>query len=265
MLNAGCHAVLFGERIKTETGYILENLAKTGFAGIEAGFRFFGEAVPVLADELKKQGLLLAGFHAGTKFADFLLAPEKTGELLYRIADKLLEVPKAVMPFRNIIMSSSYEGFTAGELNGEPNALSDAARRLNEIAGRVKEKGVMINYHNHSREFADQGLIYKTLQTEAPEVNFGFDLGWVTAGGGDVTAILKDNPGRVHYVHLRDIASNGKDFVDLGRGVSDLPGMTTLVKEITGEDGWMVVEYETGEQDFGRYSRAREYLRTIGF
>jgi hypothetical protein len=27
----------------------------------------------------------------------------------------------------------------------------------------------------------------------------------------------------------------------------------------------MVVEYESGEQDFGRYSRAREFLKNLGF
>jgi sugar phosphate isomerase/epimerase len=264
-MRLGCHAVLFGERIKTETAWVLENLARTGFEGVEAGFRFFGDNVPALAVELKKQGLLLAGFHAGVKFSSFLTEPDKTGAFLLNIADRITEVPADVMPHKNIVMSVAFEGFTGGAFGGNPQGLEAAAGRLDEIAGRARELGVLINYHNHAPEFADGGLIYKTLRDKAPRLNFGFDLGWVEAGGGDISTVLRENPGRVRYVHLRDLASaGGKDFADLGRGVSDLAGITAAAREIVGGEGWMVVEYETGEQDFGRYTQAREYLRGLG-
>jgi sugar phosphate isomerase/epimerase len=264
-MKLGCHAVLFGERIKTDTAYVLENLAKTGFDGIEAGFRFFGDNVLALAKELKKQKLLLAGFHVGVRFAGFLTEPDKAGAFLLGIADRITEVPADVMPRRNIVMSSSFEGFTSGAFDGNLRGLEEAAERLNEIAGRVRGKGVVINYHNHAPEFSDGGAIYRVLRDKVPGINFGFDLGWVEAGGGDIKTVLGENPGRVGYVHLRDLAAaGGKDFADLGQGVSDLAGIVAAVKEATGGEGWLVVEYETGEQDFDRYTRAREYLRTMG-
>jgi len=265
MLNVGCHAVLFGEKIKTETAWVIENFAKTGFAGIEVGYRFFGDDVPSLARELKKQGLLLSGFHAGTKMADFLLEPEKTGDFLCHIADKIMEVGDDVMPLKNIVMSSGYTGFNGAAYEGNPNALEEAVRHLNETAAKVKAKGVTINYHNHSHEFANDGAIYKVLHKGAPQMNFGFDLGWVDNGGGDAKAVLKENRGRVSYVHLRDIAAGGKEFADLGQGIADLRGIAALAQEVIGKNGWIVVEYETGEQDFGRYRKAREYLKKIGF
>jgi sugar phosphate isomerase/epimerase len=264
MLNLGCHAVLFGERIKTETAYVLENLAKTGFDGVEVGYRFFGDNVAELARELKKQGLLLAGFHVGVKFAAFLNEPDKTGGFLLNIAERILEIPEAVMPRRNIVMSSSFEGFEGGAFEGNPRGLEEAAERLGGIAAGLRERGVIVNYHNHAAEFSGGALVYRMLREKAPLMNFGFDLGWVEAGGGDVKAVLKENPGRVQYVHLRDLASTGgRDFADLGQGVSDLSGIIAAVKENAG-DGWLVAEYETGEQDFGRYKRAREYLRAAG-
>jgi sugar phosphate isomerase/epimerase len=264
MLYWGCHAVLFREEIKTETSIVLKNLAKTGFSGIEAGFRFIGDDLLPFVEELKKQGLLLAGFHVGTKFSEFLTNPDKVRDFLCHIADKLLEVPETVMPYRNIIMSSSFEGFTGTSFEGK--TLEEAAVCLNDIAGQIKEKEVALNYHNHAPEFANGAAIYRVLLNLVPNMRFGFDLGWVEAGGGNVETVLKESKGRVHYVHLRDLAAaNSKDFVDLGLGVSDLPKIITLAKEAIGAEGWIVVEYETGERDFNRYLRAREYLRTIGY
>jgi sugar phosphate isomerase/epimerase len=255
MLYWGCHAVLFGEKIKTETSTVLENLAKTGFAGIEAGFRFIGDDLPRMVDEIEKHGLLFAGFHAGTKFADFLSNPDAGGELLFTITDKLLQVPEKIMPFRNIIMSSNFAG-----LENKAD-LEKAVVNFNEIAGKIKAKGVTINYHNHTWEFENGGVIYKALLEKAPNLNFGFDLGWVEAGGGNIETVLKESRGRVQYVHLRDMVSAGsKECADLGQGTTDLPKVIALAKEVIGPNGWIVVEYETGEKDYTRYNRAYEYL-----
>jgi sugar phosphate isomerase/epimerase len=161
-------------------------------------------------------------------------------------------------------MSSSFEGFTGTDFEGR--TLEEAAVCLNDIAGQIKAKGVTLNYHNHAAEFANGGAIYRVLLNLVPNMHFAFDLGWVEAGGGNVEAVLKETKGRVRYVHLRDLAAaDGKDFVDLGLGVSDIPKIITLAKEAIGAEGWIVVEYETGERDFSRYLRAREYLRTIGY
>jgi sugar phosphate isomerase/epimerase len=256
MLYWGCHAVLFGEKIKSDTSIVLENLAKTGFTGIEAGYRFIGEDLPRMLEEIKKHNLLFAGFHAGSKFADFLGNPETAGELLFNISDKLLQVPEAIMPFKNIVMSSNFEGLD------DKNNLAQAAVNFNEVAGKIRAKGITINYHNHSREFENNGLIFKVLLEKVPNMNFGLDLGWIEAGGGDIETVLKEAKGRVHYVHLRDQAEPGsREFADLGNGITDLPKVISLVKEAIGLNGWIVVEYETGEKDYTRYTKAREYLQ----
>jgi sugar phosphate isomerase/epimerase len=265
-VNLGCHAVLFGNRIKTDTDNILKNLAKTGFAGIEAGFRFFGDNVSALAEALDKQGLMLSGFHIGVKFNQFLAEPEKTGDFLYHIADKIREIPEKVMPLKNIVMSASFENLPDDSLPEENlRTLEEASVNLDEIASNLKRQGVIINYHNHALEFSDGGVIYQVLRDHVPNMNFAFDLGWVEAGGGDIETVLKETAGRVWYVHLRDVAPDRKDFADLGKGISDLPKIISLVKEAVPGEGWLVVEYETGEQDFDRYTRARDYLRELGW
>ena len=60
-------------------------------------------------------------------------------------------------------------------------------------------------------------------------------------------------------------AFGSKECVDLGNGVTDLPGIIALAKEVIGPDGWIVVEYESGEKDYNRYIKAREYLKKIGY
>jgi len=260
MLYMGCHAVLFGEKIKSETSTVLENLAKTGFAGIEAGFRFIGDDLPRVVAEIEKQGLLFAGFHAGGKFAEFLANPGNAENMLTGIADKLLQVPQKIMPYKNIVMSSNFEGIS------ETGDFKKAAANLNDIAKKIRAKGVTINYHNHSHEFENNGEIYKILLEKVPEMNFGFDLGWVEAGGGNIETVLKESKGRVKYVHLRDMKEPGsKEFADLGNGVTNLPKVLSLAKEVINNEGWIVVEYETGEKDYTRYNRAREYLKKLGY
>jgi len=255
MLYWGCHAVLFGEKIKTETSDVLGNLAKTGFSGIEAGYRFIGDDLPRMLAEVEKCGLLFAGFHAGSKFSDFLTAPDTAAELLFKITDSLLQVPPKIMPYRNIVMSSNFAG-----LENKAD-LEKAVVNFNEIAGKIKARGVTLNYHNHSWEFENGATIYRALLEKAPNMNFGFDLGWVEAGGGDIETVLKETKGRVKYVHLRDMVAVGsKECADLGEGITDLPKVISLVKEAIGPDGWIVVEYETGEKDYTRYIRAKEYL-----
>ncbi|AEE97429.1 hypothetical protein [Mahella australiensis] len=52
-MHLGCHAVLFRDRIKSETENITKGLSETGFEGSEIGSRFFG------TDEKQKLLMLL--------------------------------------------------------------------------------------------------------------------------------------------------------------------------------------------------------------
>ena len=135
--------------------------------------------------------------------------------------------------------------------------------------------GVQINYHNHNWEFKNGAVIFHALVDHAPAVCFALDTGWAVVSGYDPIQLIKnDCKGRIHYVHLRDYSKAAveqcKDFDELqnsytalGEGDMDYPALLSALEEALGENGWAVVEYETGPEDAGRYEKAVSFVRGV--
>jgi len=51
----------------------------------------------------------------------------------------------------------------------------------------------------------------------------------------------------------------------LGEGVFDYPYLMSVVQKVVGDNGWAVVEYENGEEDINRYTKARAFLKELGY
>lgn len=252
-MKLGCHAVLFRERIKSETEYILKGLSETGFQGVEIGSRFFGtEDKQYLTRLLKQYGIQLSGMHVGCPLIEWI---EKEDECLR----KVISVAEFVkdLPNKNIIMS------------GSPLEEGDAkaiACNIEKAAKKCLDLGVKLNYHNHYYEFENDAKMFKALVEYAPSLRFALDLGWVYKGGFDPIEILQKYASRIGYVHLRDAKSrDGREFVSLGEGIFNFINLKEVLNEVLGEEGWAIVEYEEGEQDFGRYARARKFLEELKY
>jgi len=274
-MKLGCHCVLFQGRIVTETQYILNELGKTGFQGVEMGSRFIGtDKREFFENALKEAGLELAALHVGVPMPLWQDEPNKAIAMVMEAAEFVKDGPN-----KNLTMSGS-----ACEKSIE------AAKAMNEAAKQCRSIGVALNYHNHASEFLVRDAItYKALREYAPDLNFGFDLGWVQKGGFDPYEVLNENKGRVNYVHIRDFdrqymtdeekaefEAKPKEFQqmmlqnmggyvspifpDLGEGKSDLGKLLTFLQDYLPENGWGVVEYETGLQDFERYHKAYRTL-----
>lgn len=82
------------------------------------------------------------------------------------------------------------------------------ADRLNEIGAVCCEKGLTLTYHNHTQEFApcDGKRIIDVLmrQTDPAYVAFELDAGWCAAAGEDPIQLLKQYPGRVKLIHIKE-------------------------------------------------------------
>ena len=268
-MRLGCHCVLFRERIATETQAVLDGMASTGFEGVEMGARFFGtERKEFLQQALQKAGIELAALHVGVPTQQWVDDPDAA-------VAAVLEAARFIQGFPNKNLTMS----------GQPveDAVS-AARSMNRAALACRELGVTLGYHNHATEFSvNGGAMYKALRDHAPDMNFAFDLGWVQKGGYGLYQVLEENRGRVAYVHLRDFA--GVDYLpaeetavkedygpsagtatpfypDLGGGQTDFKKLLAYLSDYLPADGWAIVEYETGAQDFGRYKKAHDFLES---
>ncbi len=112
----------------------------------------------------------------------------------------------------------------------------DEAKRTAELANRIgaaaKRAGLQYVYHNHAREFADQGggaIGYDVLlqQTDQDLVKFEIDCGWMIFAGHDPIAYFKKYPNRFPLIHVKDFLSasdrNTGEMLgaELGHGVVD--------------------------------------------
>ena len=250
-MKIGAHAVLFRERIASETADILTGMAKAGFEVAEMGARFFSlDKKGQLLEALEQSGIELAGLHVAAPFPELAVDKDAVMERVLNAAQFLQD-----MPNRNIIFSS---------MQPEGVDIAAAARNLEEIAQRCLEMmGVKINYHNHAHEFENNMAIFSILLETAPNLLFGMDLGWVYKGGCNPIEVFSKYSERIPYVHLRD--ANETDFTELGEGNFDYPKLMAVLQNAWGNEGWAVVEYEHGEADMQRYAKAREFLKGLGY
>jgi sugar phosphate isomerase/epimerase len=95
---------------------------------------------------------------------------------------------------------------------------------LNIAGEKAKAAGMAVAYHNHEFEFetVDGEVPYDLLlaRTDAALVKLQLDLFWMDVAGQDPVAMINNQPGRVHLVHVKDRTEAG-DMVSVGAGKID--------------------------------------------
>lgn len=276
-MKLGCHAVLFTDRISTDTDGVLSELRAAGAEGVEIGSRFFGiDRKQELNAALDRHGLRLAGLHVAQPLTAFLDNPEACGAALVQAA-RFLEG----MQDRNIIMTGMVmpPAWNLPDLGDSRLTQSESVRRiaeaLDDIAGRIRRAhDVQLRYHNHSWEFRNGGLIAYMLLEHAPELRFALDTGWAAVSGFNPMELIRSHPGRFGYVHLRDYSRTKTDgsstfeelqngYVDVGTGDMNYGLMMETLASELGSEEWAVVEYEKGEVSAARYAAALAHIRSV--
>lgn len=282
-MKLGAHCVLYGPKIATDTDTVMKQLADAGAEGCELGQRFFStDRQDDLMSVLHAERMSLAGMHvASVTLTDLLHRPEQAKAVMEQAAKFV-----SVFPYKNIIVTGGVpsmeelrdctlaEGVPDPELHIPENAKTMAVH-LDEIAGSLYDTyGVQVHYHNHSWEFADEGMIWFAIARYAPKVNFALDTGWAAVSGFDPVSLMERYPGRFHYVHLRDY-KKGKapqemkfhqahtGYVSLGSGDMNYPRLMRQLNRTLDKDDWVIVEYELGNFDQTSYSKALSYLSGI--
>ena len=80
------------------------------------------------------------------------------------------------------------------------------AKKMEEIALKLKDEGMTISYHMHWFEFDEiEGRkIYDVLIEEASDILFIPDTYWMRFKGQDIEGYLKKLTGRINTLHLKD-------------------------------------------------------------
>ena len=100
------------------------------------------------------------------------------------------------------ILSPAFMGQTADEFKA-------AADLYNKFGEKCKAGGIQYGYHTHNGEFAatDGVTAFDILvkETDPELVCFELDLFWAAVAGVDAVKLVKQYPGRVKLLHIKDI------------------------------------------------------------
>lgn len=138
----------------------------------------------------------------------------------------------------------------------------DVANTLNRVTEQLQPSGLSAGYHNHQFEFRPQNGVRPIeilAKNTKPSVMLQLDVGTCIEAGSDPVAWIKENPGRIRSLHLKEwFPDPGKGYsVLFGEGVADWKGIFAAAESAGG------VEYYLIEQEGSRFSELETAKRCL--
>jgi sugar phosphate isomerase/epimerase len=198
----------------------LKQLADMGYEGVEfAGT--YGLAADELRSMLDAAGLKAAGAHVGI--------PDLEGDALAQTVEtyKTLGTNRLIIPGADL------------------DQLDETIRRINAVLPGLTALGACTGFHNHTAEFdvVDGMTKYDKIFAETPEEFLvQLDIGWATAAGQDIPALLTKYANRLPTVHIKEFNPDD-DTAVVGEGSVDWPTVMTQLESETVVE-WYIVEQE---------------------
>ena len=212
----------------------LRAVAEMGYKTVEfAGF--FGHSAEEVRAMLDKYGLVCSGTHSG--LGDLVNNFDETVKYHQTIGNH-----NYIIPGHDLSTKAKLDEFIA---------------QCNEIAPKLREKGIELGYHNHSHEFiltAEGYEIHKELE-ERCDVFFELDTRHVVIAGKDPVEYAKKYSGRIPVLHARD--TDGTADCAVGYGLVNFPEVVKAAKNI----GLYIVENENFGTNEKQLLDSAEYLR----
>ena len=162
---------------------------------------------------------------------------------------------------------------------GERETLDDyrrIAEQLNTAGELCQKAGIDLCYHNHAFEFEpiDGQVPYRIFMEEFDPgtVFFELDVFWASLAGHDPIALMKELPGRIKLLHLKDKKPGTPTmfdhnevphdaFQELGDGVVNITKVMQLAEETGVEQCF--VEQDQSPDPVASIGQSIDYLREI--
>lgn len=231
-LRLGYHAITW----KGQDEQAIGEIAALGFRGVQLRSNVvetYGGAPERLRARLAEKGLALLCFSSGSVDAhpererEYLDTHLKHARFVKALGGSLLQLTSRRPPDR---------APTTAEF-------AQLGRLLTEIGRRTIDLGVRVAYHNHMNAFGEAPEeVARVLEScDRHFVDFLLDIAHYRQGGGDPVAAVARHKERLALLHLKDVVSplpgdsrparQSYKFVELGRGMVDVPGVITALKK----------------------------------
>jgi sugar phosphate isomerase/epimerase len=153
----------------------------------------------------------------------------------------------------NLILGCKYVVMASSREKAGLDGWKAVAESLNTAAEQLAPSGLKAGYHNHQTEFTPvDGVrpIEILAKNTKPSVMLQLDVGTCIEAGSDPVAWIRDNPGRIRSLHLKEWSPEpGKGYTVLfGEGVAKWKGIFEAAESVGG------VEYYLIEQEGSRFS-----------
>ncbi len=249
--NVAIQNIVFGERNRTDFAGVLRDVKAAGFTAVEGGnfFAAYGEAET--RKQIEAAGVAVSGCHCG--YGDFADEAKVAANVAYLKA----------MGVKHLICSGVADISTV-------DGYRKSCAVFNEVGKLCAGEGLVFNYHNHAFEFdkleggSTIGMDILAAETDPAVVKFNIDVFWVTIGGADPAAFIRQHAARAGYFHFKDgrKLENGLEFLELGTGVVDLKGSIAAAREVGAT--WIVAEQDqTKLPHLESATISRTYLRDV--
>jgi sugar phosphate isomerase/epimerase len=206
---------IVGKELEADFWGTLKQIAAIGYQGLESGDKI-AENAKVEPAALQAK-MLEVGIHPVTHHGTKYSFGQDPDALIGRVK---------TLGFDNLCMAW-------GPVESKAQLLADA-ELYNKMGAKCQQAGVQLLYHNHNHEFAriDGEYAWDILManTDPKLLQANIDVAWVTFGGADPVALIKQYSGRIPVLHMKDLRpfgapSSGNDarkdtpFTEVGTGV----------------------------------------------
>jgi len=121
-------------------------------------------------------------------------------------------------------------------------------RLLTTLGQRTADVGIPLVYHHHMNSLGEKPHEVAAVLDAADrrQVKLLFDIAHYQQAGGDPAAAIRKYREWIHVLHLKDVRAGGAggyQFVELGRGRVDVPGVFKALDDIA-FNGWAIVELD---------------------
>jgi inosose dehydratase len=245
----------------------IDDISAVGYRGIQLRSDDIKQFQPAaLRDELRQKNLEFVALSSGNVHID----PSSHDSDIATHTSNATYMHDAGGHYLQVIDQEPHQdNFSAADYKYFGSLLTDLGKRTSEI-------GMPLVYHNHLNSVSahPEGLVRVFDSVDPKYVKLLFDIAHYQSGGGDPVKGIAQFKEHLALLHIKDLgkpfdlpADDPKrleDFVELGRGGLNIPGVFEALGQIKFR-GWAIVELDS-ENDKSRTPKesaeiSKEYLK----